>query len=987
MARRMKDVAIPPNKSRPLPTRLKGLGNWVPVPWDQIGIEGDSTTSSRAREKRLFEVVYERVGLPSTTDAANSHEYWKRKATEGDFDEDLHIVDPQAHFMFLKRLEQDVVKRSEYFRQNRIYNVFRSFEVQSKSSDKAFLHDLGLRPGLEERITRTHALWEAPDDMQALVKFFWHLLTSYSITQGALQSLTQIVSSHFCDNESFSILLERMDQYVLEVKRVPFKLILDITTGLGAAISMTVEEFTESSVSAVVTNLVLKPCRHFLQHLGFSDSWHGTLYSLERMSTLVRKTILLIDNALVSYVRSHGAGFDLVYFAEEIDSLDFSDGTDPLGVQCHRTQLACLHNFLDRQRPWAFRIFNTYAQSHQEKDPSKVRLKSILTRMDDFADIWGPVYTIPSKSGLVKGYSVSKGIIARTTMNEDSGCPGAVQCHYYYHHTSFRRKVLNLLSGGGDLLFSKDDLLLIGGDLRENHGCTYTMTHFAKDIIAETAVLGTKDESWKTESRTVAVSLTKYLGIMVSGTQKLVPQTTLKQQILDRWTANPRRANPGILNQVLGVEISHCTGNARRISLRQLLRLDPILNLLERLIPNWSKTEWGSCFAAALHSPDPEMMYQVWRTCTADRLQIAELFCCVVELLDDTGWTAGENFHSAFFFDNHEQAISIDTTLNDWLFVLKDTHLTAAYVVTNGICLDCEVPDHSLSTCSIPNAFTVLQTRLTTQDLHQRKDRASSTYVLQPHAKHFKQVDVGNCHHVVYRPESRFRSFLVPWREPWECAEVLGRSTNRPEEDTVYLRALKKSFHGRRALIGPLQASTKMNQGLLVGASDLDEEPEEAPNDTASDNLCGESSSQTTATEPPQWGSSFLPNSLPTEDFRSGPKISAHASTSTTTTTPNDIPAAPVQEQDQSHSSTKLGQIPAEPVQKQEPSLKSTKLRQNYQTFTSDSPLRPSNSQTNNDGDDLIESDVYGQDAYDFGSIRSRGITNGLAKLDVNGKI
>ncbi|KAL8766205.1 MAG: hypothetical protein Q9209_006970 [Squamulea sp. 1 TL-2023] len=916
----------------------------VPVTLNQYYIETDATI--HCMEKSLSDLLQEIVELPSTTDVASSHEYWKKRATEDDFDEDLYIVDPEAHFIFLKRLEQDVLERSEYFRQKRNYNVFRSLEVQSNSSDNAFLHDLRLRTWLEEDITRTHILWEAPDDMQALVKIFWHLLTSYSITQGALQSLAQMNNSHFCNNESFSILVERVDQSVLEVKRVSFNLVLNITTGLGAAISATIEQFTESSIVAVVTNLVVKPCQRFLQHLGFSDSSHGTSYSLEQMSTLVRKTILLIDNALVSYVRSHGSGFDLAYFAEEINSLNISDGNDPLGVRCHRTQLACLHKFFDGQRPWTFRIFNKYSHTHQAEGPSDVTLKSILTRMDDFANIWGPVYTVPSKSGLVKYYRVSKGIIARTKTNERAGYPGAVQCHYYFHRSILGRKVLDFWSGGGDLLFSKDDLLLIGGKLRQNYRCTYTFTDFVEDTGADITLLGTRDQAWKTDSRTIAVGLTKYLGITISGTQKLVPQTTRKQHILDKWTINPSRANPGILNQALGVEISHCTGNARRISLRQLFTLGPVLHILGRLIPNWRRTEWGYLFAAALYSPNPEMIFEVWRTRMADRLQIGELVCCVLEILNDTGWIDGENFRSAFFFDNDEQAISIDITLNDWLVALKDTHLTAAYVVTNKICLDCEVPDHSLSTCSNPNAFTVLQTRLATQFLHQRKDIASSTYVLQPHDKHFKQVDVGNGHHIVYKLESTLRSFLVPWRKPCECTEILGRCTQRAEDDTVYLRASKRSFHGRKALIGPLQASTKMDQGLLLGVSDLHEEQEEVANNSASDDLNGEYLSQTTATELPQWGSAFLPSSLPTEDFRSPPENSAHTSTSTATT-PNDIPAGPVPEQEQPHNSTKLRQIPAEPMQKQERSLNSMRLRQNHRTFTTKYPLRPSNSQPN----------------------------------------
>lgn len=56
------------------------------------------------------------VGLPSLDDAIQSQARCKEKATTGNFDKDLHIVDPQSHYQLLNGLEQEVRSRSESFR-------------------------------------------------------------------------------------------------------------------------------------------------------------------------------------------------------------------------------------------------------------------------------------------------------------------------------------------------------------------------------------------------------------------------------------------------------------------------------------------------------------------------------------------------------------------------------------------------------------------------------------------------------------------------------------------------------------------------------------------------------------------------------------------------------------------------------------------------------------------------------------------------------
>ena len=85
--------------------------------------------------------------LNSTIDVEAKDEV---QATSDDYDEDLYIVDPQAHFDMLRQLERNVLRRSEYFQTKREYSL--STALDPVDDDGAFLDELGLRVSLMKRI-------------------------------------------------------------------------------------------------------------------------------------------------------------------------------------------------------------------------------------------------------------------------------------------------------------------------------------------------------------------------------------------------------------------------------------------------------------------------------------------------------------------------------------------------------------------------------------------------------------------------------------------------------------------------------------------------------------------------------------------------------------------------------------------------------------------------------------------------------------------
>ena len=593
---------------------------------------------------------------------------------------------------------------------------------------------------------------------------------------------------------------------VIEISTIDIVWIHSLKATIANAARDMLADFKQTVCERKIHEIV-NSCEHFIQHVGFKEYLAEDL-NPPAMLTFIRKTALLIDSVLVSYVRSHGSGFDEQHFQTELDNMNVSDGDDFFAFECRWKRLACLDAFLDGRKVLVFRLLGKDRRDSKPGLDSKIG-SHVLARMQDLADVWGPVYTIPSTDGLISFYAVSKGVICRVKSNSRQQIPGAVQCHYFSRAAFFVQRTRRILPNYEELLLAEDDLLLIGEGLRDNSYCKYSISDFSSDNASKLTVLGTNKSIWKLESRNVAIGLSKYVGVTLSGIQKLIPQKTLKEHVLDKWNTKPTRSNPGIFNQHLGVEVSHCTGNARRISLRKLMTSSPIWAVLERQAPDWTRTSWGESLSQALSAEDNEAIFEIWKTHKTERSNIAELLCCVLDLLDRTGWIDSHSFHAAFLFNNDETAFPVDRELNDWTFILKDTYLTSAYVFINDQCLNCEIPNHTNSLCHKSRGYTVLETEVAAEALS--KEREDSTYKMRPSGQHLRQVKGERFDILTLKLASSLSSFAAePLRRPRSLLELCTR-TDRSIDHMVYVRASNKSFHGKhkmqRSIIDKLPVS------------------------------------------------------------------------------------------------------------------------------------------------------------------------------------
>lgn len=754
-------------------------------------------------------------------DAGSTFERWQKIAIDDDFDDDLHIVDPHAHYARLRSLEQKVVKASEWFRCQGKYDI-----RDDKLSETTF----GTKPASIPEWMWSNIQSPPPyfsedstDEFTASLlasqQTLGSLWKSYLIICRVLDNFRHLSEAGFCTSY-YSFLVKHIANDVAEVVRISADFIDSIKTGIELATVQIGEGGIEPDwIDLHLQECLEQSCSEALALLRFPreplQQSHTSIVQLCRM------TAILLDLALVSYVGSHGLRFDLDFIKTDTPSILVNSGDEGgLSLECSLQQLACLDEFLDRHKMWVFQSYAGQQPAQTAGSKKAGRPMSILARMEDFADLWGPIWSIPvgeDHPNRIKQYNTSKGVICRVSAKPADADQGIVKCHYYSWSSFQRRQESTLLSHEQGYFMEKNDLLLIGMRFREKGSCIYGIGDFERSYGNEMGVLGTSNSTWRLESRAVGLSFSKLVGIQVQGTQKQIPETTLKQHVLDKWVNKPERANPGILNQFHGVMISHCTGNAVRISLKELLLSKAVRPMLNRQIPDWETTAWGSPFLRALRSTSPDDVLKVWKNHCSERREMAQLVCSALEILDATGM-GNDGLIAAFLHNDQERSFEIDLQRNEWLKVLRDSPLTAVYAFVNESCIECFTPDHHTATCDDSQALTVLKTQMAFPE------RVNQNRVkLQPQGQYFR-VDEALRRRLVLSPASAAGSLLsspVPARE---IRDPLAQGGQRYQ---VYVQASSKGFNGmasprkRPMLLRPRGLSNRLPNPAPGASTDL----------------------------------------------------------------------------------------------------------------------------------------------------------------------
>ncbi|KAK4212739.1 ubiquitin family-domain-containing protein [Rhypophila decipiens] len=418
------------------------------------GIRAEATLELiiRTHGSTAAQSVYRELG-PSPSDEAVEErvKQWRSLAEEGSFDDDLDIVDPDIYYRSLEILADKVAEYSEFKRCDGTYDLRDdiTWDLETVPRYPAFVN---LNQDL--RLSFVHA---------AIAASLWK--TSL-ILSGVLFGLQQLQKTNLCQS-SFSLLLKHQDLDAAEIIKIPIQDVDTILKGTLENLKRVHER--ESNIGLVHESLcaqVFEPCISLFGRLYWPIDGPPNLPTTELILATGRITAILLDIALVSYIGSHSCRFDKDYLKRDARTFGVDPSTDLPGFRCSLRLLACLADFLNKREVWVFE----FRTKNQVWETDNKRL-GILTRIEDFADIWGPVYAIyASQSHMIRQYNVSKGIIRRESgkrpimirgNNKEPATRHAIRCHWHNKSSWLKGLKWKYLPPADDSCLSFDDLLLI----------------------------------------------------------------------------------------------------------------------------------------------------------------------------------------------------------------------------------------------------------------------------------------------------------------------------------------------------------------------------------------------------------------------------------------------------------------------------------------------------------------------------------------------
>ena len=377
---------------------------------------------------------------PTAEDIKQKVDYWQ-EAENASFDDDMEIVDPGAHSMHLELACDAVARYSEFKRCGGRY--LRSDE-HTWTNEPQLIKSLPVPPWMWD-VIGTLSLERLPHRLGSLDDVLASLCKTSLILSCTVSSFYELEKRRL-SNAFFNLLLRIPGSDVIEIVRIPITEIETIQRGvIGCIEQLSVygndEEILDiTDIQATLWARIFALCQSLLERLHLR--LEGVEPPIAHILALGRVTALLLDLALLSYSGSHGIRFDKAYLSNGSEAFEVNWEDTLFGFRCALARLACLDEFLDRSEVWAFELRSGASQWEMARN----RPFSILTKMEDFADIWGPVYTVPGTPHMdkVRQYNVSKGIICRAG-GKQPAFRNAIKCHWYNRPLWLRGLVLKFL--------------------------------------------------------------------------------------------------------------------------------------------------------------------------------------------------------------------------------------------------------------------------------------------------------------------------------------------------------------------------------------------------------------------------------------------------------------------------------------------------------------------------------------------------------------
>jgi hypothetical protein len=559
---------------------------------------------------------------------------------------------------------------------------------------------------LEAQVLDHSSFRDFPRHMRALElnRFFVHIAGAHRVIYKVTSNLKRMKQANYC-SETFNIM-------VLEKQRPNVARLVGISLNSVTVFSDKVANLLlrEGNLSLHQARAFLRSCYDFLLAIdldipAFQDSygyysagniWYSYVRSREAVLSAImyatRVIGYLLDIATVSFCGAHLEPFDEVYF-DKISPI--SHYRLPCDAQCAAIDLQlrtfqCLEGFLQGRQVW---VFSSTEVDYTDVFPNKPLYLS--TTPDEFANVWGPMWksTSPRDLGTTLRYMVSPGFIIpwSRTPGQPALLPNEVHCHW----TKDSYYIDSILS---QTIHGRIERLLIGAHstLLKNRSCRPNKRDFFSIMSRKMALkdLGFKHGSWAIGPVNVsaAVNTSALLPVSITGTVGTTitkkPQKSLRELLCTAIVADPDDVVIQYLNEYCGVEISACTGHARRIPFSQVLGSQTMREYLHLRV-QWSSSDRDKYFRALQKPNSKSAVYCLYLHGSDDQKKNYDVALKLsIAALAETRVKSSQ-LRALWALDGRAYIVSFKMSDHEWAGLLTDTLTTCSLVIVNQTCLEC----------------------------------------------------------------------------------------------------------------------------------------------------------------------------------------------------------------------------------------------------------------------------------------------------------
>ena len=465
---------------------------------------------------------------------------------------------------------------------------------------------------------------------------------------------------------------------------------------------------TTSSAQVLLEQYILLQsvpcCTTFLTTLGLALASPADTSVNPSILAVMRLVVHTLDLAVASYAGAHLSRFDEEYLGEEIDTLDVlrpftsRHNSQVPSIKLSRCQLQCLDLFHNSKPLWVFSSSDWKPRGHL----------FLSTKIEDFADIWGPLWKVvdPKKNGLYTRYVVGNGSIYKYKPAEAT--PRLFEneslCHWI-SNTSFEAGLddssnteKSIFPDILDESFDGNETLLIGAvaagceRLATKTDCNFDLEHSRStlDHVGRVQMLGTVKEHTYKDSETYQLQA-GHGGMSVSASKQYKRRgQSLKQAFVELWTTTPELRDPRLLEDFYGLEFSLCTQNAQRVQLGRILGLGSMCRYLRSF--RWKTGYAKQAYFDALQGfrDDSDALQHAWERHNEYQEDFGRAVLVCLKALEKTGINHKSQL-STFLCSEvtaRPELIAMEPKEHSWIGLLKDSENSCCMAVIGDDCLE-----------------------------------------------------------------------------------------------------------------------------------------------------------------------------------------------------------------------------------------------------------------------------------------------------------